>query len=201
MTANVTYLVGLVLTVGSAASLLFMWFSDWREHCYSRREITRFPMFAARDRLVRLVASGDMSQDDHPWRWSYKSVTMILRRHQKWHLLGLVLTYAWYVARLSSSPSERQRVEKMESQMKASCQAHPDFAKVQDQIRDAFRDMVRARTNVCHEAAVWLLIGGLAVLSSILHLSAAAAPAVLKAFRNPTPVDLAGYALRRPVTC
>jgi hypothetical protein len=197
MTANVTYIVGIVLTVGSAASLLLMWFSDWREHCYSRREITRFPMFSARDRLVYLVASGEMSEADHPWKWSYRSVTTILRRHQKWHLLGLVLTYAWYVAKLSSNPAKRKMVEEMNLQMKASCQSHPDFARVQEQIGDAFRDMVRARTNVCHMAAIWLLIGGLAIVSSILHFSVATAPAVLKAFRNPSPVDLAGYAASR----
>lgn len=197
MTLDSTYLIGLLLTCASVACLLFMWLADWRANCYLRRESSRFPMFAARDALVELIADGEMSESDHPWVWSYRSVNMILRMHQKWHLSRVVWTYARYVARLSSNPSERRRVEDMKAKMKKACETHPEFAKVQDRIGEAFGNMIRARTSFCHRTFLWVFIVVLAGLAATLHLSVSVALAVVRAFMSPVPGDLAGYAAAR----
>jgi len=152
-------------------------------------------MFAARDSLVHLVANGVMSEDDHPWKWSYKSVAMLLRTHQKWHLLGVVLRYARYVAKTHSEPIEQKRRAEIEAQMNAACEAHPEFKVVQNQIGEAFQAMVSARTNVCHEALVLLLVASLSVVSALLHLSFTVAPMVFRSLRNPNSNELAGFAV------
>lgn len=194
-TISVTEVMAYVLTAGSVASLLVMWLADWRERCYSRREITRFPMFAARDNLVRLVAQGVMSEDDHPWKWSYRSVAMLLRTHQKWHLLGVVLRYARYVAKAHSDPAEQKRHIEIEAQLNAACKAHPEFKVAQEQIGEAFLAMVTARTNFCHEALLWLLIASLSVASALLYLSVTIAPMVFRSLRNPNSTELAGFSV------
>lgn len=146
------------ISVGAGLLGLGLWLhfmlSVWRESLRSRKEISRYSMFAARDRLVRIVIDGEMSEENPAWRATYASVTELLKMHQRLHLVDVVSRFAKYIFAVLADPALRERVNRLDDQMKKASKTSPRFAAVTKDIEDAFRRMVGMRTSGAHMFAV-----------------------------------------------
>ena len=128
--------------------------SVWIESLRSRKEISRYGMFAARDRLVRLVLDGEMSQADPAWRATYASVTELLKMHQRLHVVDVFSRFARYTVAVLTNPALRAHMNRLDGQMKRAVKSSPGFAAVQRDIQAAFHRMVEMRTSFIHVMAL-----------------------------------------------
>jgi hypothetical protein len=148
--------------LGLAAAAFALWchylIAVWRESLRSRKEISRYPMFAARDRLVRLVIDGEMSEGDPAWRATYASVTELLKMHQRLRLINVVSNFARHIVEVLTNPAVRERTERLNLQLKRAKKASPAFAETSIQIESAFSHMVWMRTGVFPHAQMRLFL-------------------------------------------
>jgi len=80
--------IWLFIALVAASVMLFLVYSTEvrRDIRRTRCESSRFPLFAARDRLVMLIAEGKMREDDLAWSELYESVNTLLGMHKKLHM-------------------------------------------------------------------------------------------------------------------
>jgi hypothetical protein len=185
---ELAFLICSWLALGAFASLVILRIAWWRETAFERKEISRFKMFAARDELVCLVASGRMAQEEHAWAWTYSSVTGLLRMHQQLHLLGVVRRYARYLAKIHRDPQERRRSQERKEQLEKTAAANPDFAKVQDLIQAAFVTMVVVRTTLANRVILKCFMFVVSLLSAMGE-----GLDVYQSMRRPKVSDIAGF--------
>lgn len=123
----------------------------------ARRETSRFPLFAARCHLVRLVAEGRMVEDDPAWQSLYGSVTSLLGLHQSLNRLDLISRYMKFLAALHDDPKLKEGFEKSKKREEEAAARVPEFAAVRSEAYEAFRHLVRRRTTRLHHTAVFLI--------------------------------------------
>lgn len=131
-----------------------------RELRTARRETSRFPLFAARDELVLLVAEGRISENDPGWRNLYDGVNFFLNIKNKLHVLDCVSRYVNHLVAVRNNPQLKSRVQKALSQEEYAARRVPEFARVRDEVRVALRHLISRRTHRGHILGVyvWVLL-------------------------------------------
>jgi hypothetical protein len=111
-----------------------------------RRHFSRFPMFAIRDELVRLVVCGDLSEDSAAWQRIYRSVNSLLDMHQRLDVVDVVWNLAMYRLALRQDPALREESERIDRERDAEAARVPAFNAVLDKIDKAFFTLVHERS-------------------------------------------------------
>lgn len=135
--------------------LAFQWRIGERLHA-QLRETSRFPLFAARDRLVALVAEGRVREDDEGWRALYCSVNSFLGMHQKLHAFDIAVNYLRFMLAIARDPELEKTYERERRTEDDLVAKVPAFAEARDAVNEAMVHLVARRTTRLHEA---LLLG------------------------------------------
>lgn len=135
-----------------------------------RRRHTRFPMFAARDHVVLLVAEGCMDEKDPAWALVYAGTNVWLsprRNYSIWHQL---FSYMRHEKRMQSDRKLARRVEQMQKALVERAMELPEFGEVVLQIESARRIIMRGQTHWWDRLAIRVLLSVLHVLHLITRL-------------------------------
>ncbi len=111
----------------------------------SELESCRYSIFAVRDHLVLLVASGKLDDDSLLFRYYYKRTNDILRLTEKMHFEGL------YQAILSTKLSKQRIADHKERMVSIQKIIHDSDPQVKDAIEayyDAVIDLMMVNTNI-----------------------------------------------------
>lgn len=122
-----------------------------------RRYHARFPMFAARDEMVRLVAEGAMDEDDPAWALAYTGCNIWLSprtSHSIWSDLSTRLRDA---RARRKDPKAAERLERLKHVLVQRAVAIPAFGSAIIQSDDARRRLMRGRTHWWDRVAFRLL--------------------------------------------
>jgi hypothetical protein len=157
-----------------------------RELSRARHETSRFPMFAARDSLVALVACGRMSEDDASWRTLYDGVNFVLNIHQKLHMLDCVSKYMDHMVQVQKNPALRAAIRKAIAREEYAARRIPEFAAARDEIREAFRHLIERRTTRSHKMVLLVLYVTLTLVKISLWSGVKTARIVRKSVFNPS---------------
>ncbi|HET7505955.1 MAG TPA: hypothetical protein VFK02_33275 [Kofleriaceae bacterium] len=111
-----------------------------------RRHYSRFPMFAIRDELVRLVVSGELSEESTAWQSIYRSVNSLLVMHQRLDVVDVMWNLAMYHLALRQDPALREESERIDRERDAEAERVPAFNAVLDKIDSAFFALVLERS-------------------------------------------------------
>lgn len=111
-----------------------------------RRHYSRFPMFAIRDELVRLVVCGDISEDSSAWQRIYRSINSLLDMHQRIDVVDVVWNLANYNLALQRDPALRAESQRIDRERDVEAARVPAFNNVLDKIDNAFLALVLERS-------------------------------------------------------
>lgn len=125
---------GVVLMLAVLAIPMQLW--RFKRLHAERLKTDRYPLFAARDRWIRLVAEGHLTEDDELFQFLYKDLNVIIPRAKPLTLRNIVV--ALRASRIVSDP---------------------DFARKCQQLLEHHDAQVRAATEECFGALVKILIG------------------------------------------
>lgn len=153
----------LSLSFGCAGVLLLL-VSQWPVHQelrIARKEISRFPLFAARDHLISLALTGEMKEDDYAWRATYVAVNKLLGMKRKLHALDCTWSFLRFQVALHREPDLQKRVEGHRAAVEAACSEVPEFAEVRSEVEQGVTYMMARRTTV------WHLLGLLGILVAV----------------------------------
>ncbi len=128
-----------------------------RELSLSRKETSRFPLFAARDALVALVGDQIMAEDDLAWRNMYGGINHMLNMERDLSALDCIFRYASAMVAIKSNPAKKQRLDAAKKIEQEAARRVPEFAAVRASIDRAFIHLVRRRTTARHTAALFAL--------------------------------------------
>jgi hypothetical protein len=126
--------------------LLFMvhW-EYWRDARESRKDSSRFGMFAVRDRLVQMVACGEMHEDDPAWQMMYRTANDLLDLSYQTTTLGQLTKSARHASRIAHDPRWAENLVTVDELLRKGEQHSPVFASVVHDMEKAFASMTRAR--------------------------------------------------------
>lgn len=153
------------------AFLLYVHFQYWRDSRQSRRDSSRFEMFAVRDRLVYLVASHKMREDDPAWQMLYGTINRLLDLSYQTTTLGQLIESARHASRIATDRRCAERVETFRNILSKAEQESPEFTEVVQEMEDALASMARARTPLWQWWTMLLIV--LIVVPSLVVVSAA----------------------------
>jgi len=151
--------------------LFYVHFQYWRDSRQSRRDSSRFEMFAVRDRLVDLVASQQMREDDPAWQMLYITVNQLLDLSYQTTTLGQLIESARHASRIATDRRCAERVETSRSILSKAEQENPEFTQVVQEMEDALAAMARARTPLWQWWTMLLIV--LIVVPSLVLVRAA----------------------------
>jgi hypothetical protein len=164
-----------------------------RELNTSTRESSRFPLFAARDHLVMLVASGTMRESDPSWRRLYESVNYLLGMEQKLHAVDVIMRYVRYLSIIEEDPGIRERLEAERREEELAAARSPEFAAVRVEVDAALQHIVVRRTTTLHRAAMTLMKVTAAVVRVAFTLGVDRAKVVVRELGHPSADHIAGW--------
>jgi hypothetical protein len=159
---DVLCMIGLI---ASTAALVQYHWSIRRITTRARLETSRFPLFAARDHLVYLVASEQVREDEPAWGNIYASINSLLGLHQSLHLFDIVKQYTSYLARLRNDQEFAREALLLEREEKELSTRAPSFAEVRREIDGALHHLIKCRTSTWH---MLLIAGFLVVLAMVV---------------------------------
>jgi len=163
-------------------------YSELRE---SRRETSRFPMFAARDRLVRLVLDHEVDEDNPAWRHLYSGVNFWLSLDRSYHALDWVWRYLKYIAQAVTNPDLRRRHDSVKRELDQAADQIPAFREALRSTNVAFDHMIKRRTNAWHITCSWMLLVSVRLLLTALQGGLKVAAAFYSAAGKITANDVA----------
>jgi hypothetical protein len=123
----------------------------------THKEVSRFHLFAARDRLVELVADGEMAEDGLAWQGAYGAVNNMLGMHQKLDLLDLSIRYARHLMAIERSHRVRVEHRRLLRSIDEAKESNPNFESVMRDIDLGFMHLVNDRTRLRHVLAILAL--------------------------------------------
>jgi hypothetical protein len=170
---------------GALASLIVYHASLAREERELLRETSRFSLFAARDKLIWLAASEQMSEDEAAWKNAYRAVNSLMGLHQPLHLVDLLSRYAKHLSRLETDSGYRQQFQRVENVEREAGRRIPNFAVASRAIDDGFAYMVRKRTRAVHVLIILVVCGGAIVLRTVMTAGVKVAAHVARAMSKP----------------
>lgn len=179
------------IALWATASVCVAWWvwyhwSIGRELAHARHETSRFPMFAARDKLVFLIASGKMTEEDHGWRSLYDSVSFVLNIHQQLNQFDIMKRYVEYLVAVERNPRLRSHIEKAHAQEDYSARRVPEFARARQEVRTAFQYLIERRTTRWHKMLLVGLFARVLLVGIAMSAGVGTARRVSKSVSNPT---------------
>lgn len=134
----------------AVAGLIFCvesWRRDARVILQMRRHSSRFPLFAARDELVDLVASGKMAETDEAWSAAYEAVNTLLNLEQKLDLKDFLEGLLTSLQEEKSNHELQRRRELLAIELRGAAEAVPEFGSVLEGMNRALLSLVADRTT------------------------------------------------------
>jgi len=175
-----TELLSLVSGLAALAGALTYHVSVLVELRRSRRETSRFPLFAARDDLVRLIVSGRMREADPAWSNLYRASNALLSMHQELHALDCFWRFLKLSVAIEMDPAKRAWRDQMRHVEDQAAERCPEFAAARDAMVVAFNHLVRRRTRLWHRALLFMLVG---FIYSVVALATAGLTAAIVTLR------------------
>lgn len=157
---NATLLWGLAILCAVTTAL-----SVWIEYSRVRRHVrvsSRFPMFAARDELIRLVLDGKLPQDDDVWLAAYRVTNDFLSLERKLDLFDFLKDSVKSRIELEADDERRKDFESFKAEMKRIEGAIPEFGNAMRLVGSALMAMVVSRTS---KVGLLMMLGLIIVLS------------------------------------
>lgn len=139
----------------SALSLIFLLgyhISIRKELTHSRRDISRFPLFAARDELVLLIADGTLKEADAGWQVMYRIVNQMLKMDQEMDALSLTILVLRNNLRADKDLKTQKKKRELIRKVNQTCHRHPEFKAVVGKIDHAVVKLVLHRSSAWHIA-------------------------------------------------
>jgi hypothetical protein len=197
---DVTTVVGLVGAI--AGVVILAWYHvELRTEVHSiRKETSRFPLFAVRDRLLGLVATGEMKESDRVWAFAYDAVTELLGMHQNLHLWSVLYRQVRLHGAVQRDRRLQQAIATCGREMAAAAVRAPALGDVLREADMAYRFMVLRRTTIWHWISLWTVLILLVVVIVLPWSGLRAAKRVFESVRNPTLSQIAALHERR-ATC
>lgn len=158
--AAVVSLCGFVL-----AQVMYSWDMYW-----VKRHHARFPMFAARDRLVRLVAEEKMREDDLAWAVLYLTTNYWLDLNTRHSVWAQIAKHVRHEVANERDPERGAKIDHVGRILQERATENPDFASVALEIDNARLRMMRGQTHWWDRAAIRLLALILMPVSLLLSL-------------------------------
>ena len=148
-------------TVAVAAAILigahtYYWI-DARD---SRRDSSRFPLFAVRDDLVFLIASKKMLESDPAWKILYQTVNHLLDISCNTTMFSMVFRNARIATRVQASGEAADLFRRIQGILETGARQVPEFANALIQMDAAMLSMTRERTPRWQ----WWILKGLVVV-------------------------------------
>ena len=165
-TETLSILLAVALAIGTAlvlASILNVERTIRRSVYFT----SRFPLFAARDHLVRLVAEKKMDERDALWRDAYWGVNDLLDASRRIGLVGLINRHLRFSFRLATNRELQRRFGVYYKGLKEAAERVPDFGQALVNADRAVFEMCRRRTSPLSLRTYML---GLKVLGALLAL-------------------------------
>lgn len=120
-----------------------------------RREIrravkdhSRFKLFAVRDRLVILAATGTLSEKNPAWRHVYQSVNALLGMHKRLDIHDVIQSLVNYMIALAQDKALQERSAKINEQLEREAVRTPEFAALRLEMNQAFMHLIRRRSGL-----------------------------------------------------
>jgi len=112
----------------------------------ARREVSRYPLYAARDALVRLVALGLMDEREDAWKGAYRAVNNMLSIHERLDLRSVV-DRVERTRDLAKSDLRVQRdIELFNRELRRACNRVPEFRQAMEAVDAGFWYAMRRQT-------------------------------------------------------
>ena len=134
-----------------------------------RRVHARFPMFAARDRVVRLVAEGYMKESDPAWAIVYTGTNIWLNPERNYSVWHEIISYMRREKQMQSNPEIARRSKKVEKILVERAAEFPAFHEVIMQIDNARRVIMRSCMHWWDRCAISVLLLTTYVLRLVLR--------------------------------
>ncbi len=134
-------LAALLLCMFLAAHLFY-----WLDAKASRRDSSRFPMFAVRDDLIYLVASGQMHETDPAWKLLYLTANHFLDLSINSTIFEVIKAKAEVAMRAAQDPKIRERLKEIDEALASAAERTPQFGRVLQGMGGALRSLTRDRT-------------------------------------------------------
>lgn len=125
----------------------------------ARREVSRYKLFEARDELVRIIASGEMDEDDKDWLAAYGSVSNLLDVHERLDLFSAVKRLASFRTAVERSPALRREVELADRSLRRAGRDVPAFRAALAQIDAGFVHAMVRQTGIVQILMIRCLAG------------------------------------------
>lgn len=108
---------------------------------------SRFPLFAARDRLRRLVIDGHMEEGNVGWQHLSSAVNCFLNLRNQHDLVQFVENYLSLSIRLTTDPALQKRLDEERGQLDKTASEYPEFRGALEQSEQALFRMLYYRTR------------------------------------------------------
>jgi hypothetical protein len=135
-----------VLTLISCILVLRAFVSEVQLVRKHEKVSSRFPMFAARDALVRVVLDGKVDEDNEFWRASYRATNGFLNLQRRLDLWDFLKDHVRHNMELQAE-ERRVRFESFCSEMKGLEKEVPEYGKAIEDMGGALFHMVMTRTS------------------------------------------------------
>jgi hypothetical protein len=140
--------IGCVVVGVVAAIMLTVYQWALRHEIRSTRwEVSRFPLYAARDALVQIVAEKKMDESDPAWIALYEDVNTLLRLQTKTSMVAVARRYMNYLVRVSQDPLLQEKRKAEFARDNAAAAAVPEFAAIRKAVHKGVSQIVNRRAT------------------------------------------------------
>jgi hypothetical protein len=195
VTTLVAEIVGSLLLVVAMATLVRYRVTLSRELRLARHETSRFPLFAVRHELVKLIALGVVAENEPGWRNAYREVNFLLRMDQQLNMLHVLTSYIRSQMKADTDPKYKERLERRAKIERETAAAHPEFKMVVDRLPRAFMAVVVRRTTFRHRLAIRAIGGICDVIGTVAPHRKKMARAVQRSVTRPSRNNLSKWQL------
>jgi|GEM_PF-5663959 len=113
-----------------------------------RLDSSRFPMFAARDALVELVAAGHMKETDEVWARSYLAANRLLHLRSRGDIMFFLNQRMEHEAAMQRDLLRKREFELFLRKARRAVQETPEFGTALEQFGRGINCMIRERTTL-----------------------------------------------------
>jgi len=188
---NLDWISGLTLfaTFISLSFLAIYYYSICREINAAKRETSRFPLFAARDRLIGLVIDERMSEDDTVWKSTYATANMLLDLDQRLHLKDIVKMFVDYRIELDKNPNLKRKVADLKKKTSAARNRVPEFDRIENEMFFAINHLIKKRTPISQRLVLWISN----ILAIVMFQGIRTAVSITRILKSPSVDDFIGW--------
>lgn len=157
-----------VWSVAGGSLVLTAWsiFGELRRVRQHEKVSSRFPMFEARDELIRLVLDGKVAEDNELWVSSYRAANSFLSLQRRLDLWDFLKDFVRHSMELQDE-SRRREFEDFKKDMQSLGRSVPEYEAAIERMDRALWRMVMVRTS---RAGLLAILLGLVALYAVAKL-------------------------------